>query len=95
MDSVTLTIILVSSLTMDVLGFMGKKAGWAIFPLFGALVGAIGTLALMADGNLTNTGTTIAAANANFVSDFNAITVIAIAVSVSGGIIGIRRAFNI
>lgn len=83
------------SLVLLLLAFLGKRSGWAILGLFGAIVATVLTLALLNDGNLTQvsggTTDTLAAANGNFVSDFNAISVIPISVAIGEIVVTIRR----
>lgn len=94
MDLNVLVLLMVFSLVPTILGLMGRKPGWAMIILFGAMIAAIGAVALYSDGNLTYNGTTIAAANGNFVSDFNAVSVIPVTIALSELVIAIRRIFN-
>ncbi len=98
MDISVLVVLLTFSLTLTVLGFMGKKAGWAVLILFGAVIATVTALALYSDGNLTTTTSamqTLAAANGNFVSDFNAISMVPVSIALGESIIAIRRIFKI
>lgn len=98
MDINVFVIALVFSLILSVLGFMGKKSGWGLLILFGGISAVITTLVLYSDGSLTGTecvSNVCAAANGNFVSDFNAISVISILVAGGELIVAIRRIVKI
>lgn len=95
MEVLILLMIIIFSLVLALFGFLGNKAGWAIFPLFGGASGSVGLLALYADGNLTSGGVTLAAANGNFVSDFNALSVIPLVITLACFIVAARRIFKI
>jgi hypothetical protein len=79
--------------------FMGPKSGWALIGFFGVAIAFITTLVLINDASLTQAqGSTVqvlAAANGDFVSDFNAISVTPIALALTESYVVIRRAFNI
>jgi hypothetical protein len=92
-------ILLVAALILTLLGFLGKTPTWAMLPFFGGVVAVYWALALLADGNLTEvsggTTSTLAAANGNIVSDFSALSIIPIAITLAAFTITIRRAFKI
>ena len=95
MDVAVFIIISVFQLVLAFLGFMGRKAGWSVFPIFGALVGGVGLGALYTDGNLTINGATLAAANGVFFSDFNALSVVPLALTLACLMVAARRIFKI
>lgn len=99
MDINVLLILMSFSLVLTVLGFAGKKPGWAFLPFFGSAISALTTLVLQSDGSVTqwqgSTDQTLAAANGNFVSDFNALVWMCIAITIVIFIIAIRRAFKL
>jgi hypothetical protein len=95
MDVSTFTLALAFSLILLLFSFMGSRAGWGLLGLFGSTIAAVCALVLTADGNFTNSGTTIAAANGNFVSDFNLITIVPISVALGEFVVTIRRIFKI
>jgi hypothetical protein len=98
MDINVLVFLLVFSLALTVLGFMGRKPGWAFLIFMGAIIATVTALALYSDGQLTQTTSSVqvlAAANGNFVSDFNAITVVPVSIAIGELIIAVRRIFKI
>jgi hypothetical protein len=99
MDAFVLIAVGVFSLIFILLGYLGQsqknKASWALFPFFGSLLESYNALALLADGNLTSGGTTLASANGTVVSDFYAVSLIPIMLAGTAGIIAIKKAFNI
>lgn len=99
MDLNVLVILLGFSLVLLLLAFLGKRSGWAMLGLFAVTVSAIATLALLHDGNLTQISggaqQTLAAANGDFVSDFNAVSVLPISITIGEAWVTIRRAFKI
>ena len=97
MDISVLVVLLVFSLVFTVLGFMGRKPGWALLILFGAMIASVTALALLSDGTLTQAGATspLTSANGNFVSDFNAVSMVPILAASGELIIAIRRIFKI
>ena len=100
MDINVLVVLTSTSLVPIVLMFLGpKRSGWAMIGLFGVAICVVATLALLNDGNLTQvsggTTSTLAAANGNFVSDFNAVSWMPVGVALTEFVITIRRAFKI
>jgi hypothetical protein len=95
MDAITLVILEVFALTLTLFGFFGNRAGWQVFPLFGGTVSVLTALVLAVDGNLVNGTQTLAAANGNFISDFNALTVLAFTLGLAPLVVAIRRIFRI
>ena len=99
MDINVLVFLLVFSLLPVVLVFMGPKAGWALIGLFGVAICFLAALVLASDADLTQlsggTVNTLAAANGNFVSDFNALTMVPISIGLTEAYIVVRRAFKI
>lgn len=99
MDAYVFVFSLAFSLILLLFAFMGSRAGWGLLGFFGATIAAICTLVLYADGNLTITTAggiqTLAAANGNFVSDFNLIEVIPLTVCIGECVVTVRRVFHI
>ena len=95
MDIVILGLLEVFALILTLLGFMGNKAGWQVFPIFGAFISLLGALVLAADADLTSGSTVLAAANGNFISDFNALTWMAVIIGVAPLIVAARRIFHL
>jgi hypothetical protein len=83
-----------------VLTFLGpRKSGWALIGLFGLGICLLTALVISNDADLTqNSGGSVlvlAAANGDFISDFNAIAWTPIAVGLTEAYIVVRRAFGI
>jgi uncharacterized membrane protein len=99
MDVNVLVLLLIFSLIPVAFALLGNKAGWALIGFFGVAICIITALVLTSDGDLTQlaggTKQTLAAANGNFVSDFNAITIVPIGIALTEGYVVIRRAFKI
>ena len=95
MDINVLIMLMAFSLVLLVLAFMGRRAGWGFLGFMGMTVVGVSALALFNDGSLTNASFTLAAANGNFVSDFNAIEVMVISVGFGEGWVTIRKVFHI
>jgi len=100
MDINVFVLLLAFSLLPVILVFLGpRKAGWAFIGFFGVTICMVAALVLTTDANLTQISggvqQTIAAANGDFISDFNAITIVPIALALTESYITIRRAFGI
>lgn len=101
MDVNVLVLLMVFSLILTVLGFMGSRAGWSLLIVLGASIALLTALVLASDASLTQQvgGTTstvtLAAANGNFVSDFNVLTMAPTAVAIGEMVIAVRRIFRI
>ena len=97
MDLPVFVLTLVFSLILTLMSFLGsKKSGWGMMGMFGAAIAYLCALVLAVDGDLTISGTTVlAAANGNFVSDFNMVTWIPISLALGETVVTIRRIFNI
>lgn len=85
----------VFAIVLTLLGFMGKKAGWQVFPIFGGAVGLLTALVLATDASLVSGSTVLAAANGNFISDFNVLTWLAILIGLAPLMVAARRIFHI
>jgi hypothetical protein len=88
------------SLLPVILVFLGpKKAGWALIGFFGVAICFLTALVTANDASLTQVSggaiQTLAAANGDWVSDFNAITWTPIAIGLTETYIVVRRAFRI
>ena len=94
MDAIEFIILEVFALLLTLFGFLGKKAGWQIFPIFGGIVSGLTALVLAVDGSLMNGTQVIAAANGDFISDFNVLTVLALIIGIAPAMVAIRRIFN-
>lgn len=95
MDVVVLGILEVFALILTLLGFMGTKAGWQVFPIFGGMISLLGALVLAVDGSLVSGSTVLAASNGNFISDFNVLSVMALLVGIAPEIVAVRRIFHL
>lgn len=95
MDIIVFVLLELFALILTLFSFMGPRAGWAIFAVFGTTLGSITALILNVDADLTSGGTTLAAANGNFISDFNGIAVLSILLAVAPVYVGVRRTFKI
>ena len=95
MDVAVFIILEVFALILTLLGFLGNKAGWQLFPIFGGMVSLLTALVLVTDANLVSGTVTLAAANGNFISDFNALSVLATIIGVAPLIVATRRIFRI
>jgi hypothetical protein len=85
----------VFSLFLVVLSFMGNKAGWQLLSILGGTASLLTALVLANDAELTSGSVVLASANGNFVSDFNAMTVLAVVIGVAPFIVAARRIFKI
>ncbi len=80
MDAIVLGFLLGFSIVLFWLSLKGRKFGWKFVGFLGALLAGMTWLVLSADGNLTigiatvTPTYTVAAADGNFVSDFNILT---------------------
>jgi hypothetical protein len=88
------------SLLPVILVFLGpKKAGWALIGLFGVALCLLTALVLASDADLTQMSggvqSVLAAANGDWVSDFNVITWVPIVIGLTEAYITVRRAFRI
>jgi hypothetical protein len=95
MDVILFAILEVFALVLTLMSLMGNKAGWSLFAIFGGTVSLLTALVLASDGNLTSGSQTIAAANSNFISDFNVLSVLALAIGLAPLILATRRIFHI
>ena len=100
MDVNVLIILVTFSLLPIILMFLGpKKPGWALIGMFGVGLCFLAALVLASDANLTQisggNAVTLAAANGNFISDFNVVTWMPIIMGLTEAFITIRRAFHI
>ncbi len=95
MEAYVLVFTLAISLILTLFGFMGPRSGWGLLCLFGAAIAYLCALVISADADLTWMGTTLAAANGNFVSDFNMVAWVPIVVALGETVVGIRRVFKI
>jgi hypothetical protein len=95
MEAYVMVFTLAFSLILMLFSFFGQKAGWAMLGLFGAAIAFLCALVLASDGSLTNNGLTLAAANGNFISDFNMISWVPIIVGLGESFVTIRRVFHI
>lgn len=95
MDIAVFITLEVFAMILTLYGFMGKKAGWQIFPLFGAMVSLLTAYALFIDGDLVSGSTVLASANGSFLSDFGVLTVLATVAGASPLFVAARRIFHI
>lgn len=83
------------SLILLLLSELGNKAGWKLLGFFAMAVSVLCALVLSADGDLTNGATVIAAANGNFVSDFNLVAWTPILIAGGEFVVTARRIVHI
>ena len=98
-DINVLVIALTFSLCLQLFAFLGKRAGWKFLGLFAVTIALLTALVLQNDGSLTEIEAgqiqTIAAANGNFISDFNLIVVVPLCVAFGEAFMTIRLVFHI
>lgn len=79
------------------LSFKGRRAIWSMLGWFGIVVMGITTLVLLNDGSITSTwcvNSVCAAANGNFISDFNVMSVAPIALTFGECWVVILKSFH-
>jgi hypothetical protein len=75
--------------------FLGRKAGWGLLGLIGVMIAGVVAGALWIDGDVTYSGTTLAAANGQVLSDFGIFWVMTVGVTIGEFVITARKVFHI
>jgi hypothetical protein len=97
MDINILVVVTVFDLILVVLGLVGKKSHWAVFPWLGGIIQSYLAAGLLADGDITEIsgGVQSVIATAGTASTWQAISVLAVVMPAGFFIVALLRTFKL